>query len=203
MKKVYKKLFGVLLFISAFGIISCSIDGFGEEEIFIAWLSGNVIGFDDNLSMTITKDDILEYAENNCSLYQSGYKDYMYKTIFYIKIDGYGYHYSSGNLIAVINMQIYLQPIYDNKRVICFEYPHGIPMTISSNAHMDYIEDKPILMTNGYVELADSSYNGYIILPVAPNSTGAAFDKKKCSFELRYKDENGNFRELNKEYFKK
>jgi hypothetical protein len=176
--------------------------GAGNADYLISWLAGPVVCLSkDSFSIT-TKDDLLEYVENNT----------YYRTVLNVK-----YHYAFDFQHLGDSVKVYLQLTYDGKPVIYAEYPQGMPiMMYRYNAwrleyqsrivkEYSWLEapirlGKPIIMINGYVELADSSYNDYIILPVAPNSIGASFDVRKCSFKLKYKDRNGKLRDF-KEYF--
>jgi len=156
-----------------------------KEYVLHTWLDGRVINLYNNSSINISKNSFVENGS---------------KTVFYISTC-----YSRLDIRSLGIEQIYLQPTYDNKPVIYVEYPYGMPIPLVNiwascqygNYNARHGLGKPILMTNGFVEFADSSYNGYIILPVVPNSVGVDFERGKISFNLKYKDRNGNLRNFN------
>ena len=165
----------------------------GKVDIYSAWLSGRVVSLSGD---NITKEDFIEYVESNYRLNSQGNKIYDYKTALrVVHSTDYVYNYTE---IGLGNVLVFLQLSYNGKPIVYDEYPQGMPIMLNYIGR--HIGGGPIIMTNGYVEFADSSYNGYTILPVAPNSVGADFDIRKVSMRLKYINENGNLRDF-KEFF--
>jgi len=219
MKKVTYCFYAILL---TFFLLSCTSfrDITGEAEYFIAWFNGEIVNLSDNSFTITTKDDLLEYAKNNYVIREDRiFRDTVYFNNSFLNINHQLYTNNNTKINYEDSIKIYLQPIYDGKPVIYAEYPQGVPIMLfylsSLITYQSYINradswleepillGKPIIMTNGFVDFATSSYKGYIILPMAPDSVGENFDIKKSSFKLGYRDENGKFRNFNKEYFEK
>jgi len=189
-----RKIIKLILLLSTLLQMSCSIfvDPVGEQVIFYTRLLNNVVNSRGNLPENTTKDDLPGY-----NLWTS----------FHVV-------YSSELRSMGDSFLVFLQPIYNKNPVMFSEYPNGIPIMVFqnngfetndfNNGTVSYSswrgnQGKGIIMINGFVEFADSSHNGYIILPIAPNSVGANFDIKKFSYKLKFRDRNGNFLDFNRE----
>jgi hypothetical protein len=176
---------------------------FETNTIYSEILKGKVIDTsEDILTTDITKDYLIELTKINGDKYKTILE------ISYRKIS-----VSDTKDPDYDSVLVYLQPIYDDKKIIYAEYPQGMPIMLYKNVvdddHRSYVVErnsifgKFIIMTNGYVEFADSCYNDYVILPVVPDSIGANFEIEKCSFELNYKDANGNLRKVKEIFYDK
>lgn len=206
----------IILLLSALLLVSCDLFftpcptlGGGKVDMYNVWLGGkSVFDFSGNLSAAITKDDLLEYVKNNYRIDSFGDTIY-YNTAVLNVVHSTDRRYNFTD-IDVDSVPVYLQMSYDGKPIIYDEYPRGMPIMLYKGdgwrtSYLNYVKTrfgKPIVMTNGYVEFADSCYNDYIILPVAPNTVGTDFDIKKCSLALKYENENGELKNF-KEFFEK
>jgi hypothetical protein len=208
MKKIILLLSALLLVSCDWLFTPCPTLGNGRVDMYNVWLSGKVVDFSNNLSVVKAKDDFQEYAENNYRMYGLN-TIYDYKAVLNVAHStDRRYNFTD---IDVDSVLVYLQISYDGKPIIYDEYPQGMPIMLYkvSERYSSYrklrsgdIMGKYIIMTNGYVEFADSCYNDYIILPVAHNTVGADFDIKKCSLALKYENGKGELKNF-KEFFEK
>lgn len=144
-----------IFLIIALLFLSCSNIEYPQNVLKECGFTGYCVPY--GINTIKTKDEIIRYVENNMLKFYR---------IEYPELE-----------INLMNCTVDTFTVYvntaDNGQYLLSEdiYPKGMPIKMKRKGDYYFNVDK-LIITNGYTELADSSYNGYIILPVKIENNG-------------------------------